>query len=378
MRGAARFLPLILCLAGMPAAAAGRNEAPNLPPIPYRYAWPQLPAHLADGDRLIAPGPAITDAGATLGRVLFYDRKLSANGLVGCASCHSQSASFDDPNRFSIGLRGKITRRSAMALANARINPTGRYFRDQRAASLEDQVLTPFTDPVEMDLPPGELVRLVSGRSWYGPLFADAFGDPTASEARIASALAQFVSAMVSVDTRYDNARTSTPDVLAPFSAFDAAENRGKFLFFAAPEIGGAGCANCHETEWFVFTQPHDNGLPMDAARQGASADGGAGEITGDSSQMRLFRAPSLRNVAVASPYMHDGRFNTLEAVVDHYSGGVTATANLDPALKKPDGSPQRLSLSADDRRALVAFLETLTDANFLEDPKFSDPFRID
>ena len=131
----------------------------------------------------------ITEAGVRLGRVLFYDRGLSANGLVSCSSCHAQATGFDDPTRFSIGFQGKITRRSAMALANARFNPRGRYFRDERAATLEEQVLQPFTDGIEMGLKPGELTARTERRQFYRPLFAAAFGDPTISEKRIAAAL---------------------------------------------------------------------------------------------------------------------------------------------------------------------------------------------
>jgi cytochrome c peroxidase len=265
-----------------------------------------------------------------------------------------------------------------MSLANARINPPGKYFRDHRAASLEDQVLTPFTDPLEMGLKAGELVRRVSGRVWYGPLFRNAFGDTDITEARIASALAQFVSAMVSVGSRYDSARAAAPDAMAPFGGFDETENRGKTLFFTAIEDGGAGCSGCHETEWFVFLRPHDNGLAPGHGHKASRPDGGIGEVTGRMEEIGTFRAPSLRNIAVSAPYMRDGRFKTLEEVVGHYADGVTLTPNLDEALKSPGGSPRRLLLPEADRSALVAFLRTLTDDGFLSDPKFADPFRTD
>ena len=355
--------------------AAGRSLQPNLPATPYHYAWPQLPARFSGYEKLTAADPAFSDAGAALGRVLFYDHGLSANGLVACASCHSQNHSFDDANRFSIGLRGKITRRSAMSLADAAINPAGRYFHDQRATSLQAQVLMPFVDPIEMGLKPGEVIERVASRSWYRPLFAAAFGDEEISEARIASALAQFVSAMVSVDLRYDEARAQAKDALEPFAAFGAEENRGKFLFLAKRQQGGAGCAACHESEWFALSGPHDNGLAPIAGHSDHGPDGGVGEITGNASEIGLFRAPSLRNVAVSPPYMHDGRFKTLAEVIDHYSTGIAATPNLDPLLRDDAGAPVRLDLSEDDKRALEAFLRTLTDEKFLTDPRFSDPF---
>ncbi|MCU0790426.1 MAG: hypothetical protein MUE79_05155 [Nitratireductor sp.] len=311
----------------------------------------------------------MTDAGAALGRVLFHDRQLSRNGLVACASCHTQAFGFDDRTRLSIGFEGKTTRRAAMPLTNARFAFEGRYFRDLRAATLEAQVLEPFTDPVEMGLRPGELTARVEQRDFYPPLFNAAFGETAVSEERIASALAQYVRAIVSTGSRYDKARARVDGNLAPFPEFSAQENRGKRLFFTSRAGGGAGCAQCHAGEAFMMPGARNNGLELHGK------DNGFGEITGRREDMGLFRAASLKNVAVTAPYMHDGRLASLEEVVSHYSAGVKPHPNLSPELRAVDGTPARLHLSAQDQAALVAFLQTLTDEELLADPRFSDPF---
>lgn len=380
MKWPRNFLPtgsaatIAVLLAFAPAAqSASLLPEPDLPAEAYRYVV-SPPPHLSGLARLDnAPaGNPVTDAGAALGRVLFHDRGLSANGLVSCSSCHAQASGFDDPTRFSIGFEGRITRRSAMALANARYNPRGRYFRDERASTLEKQVLMPFADGIEMGLQPGELVRRVASRPWYPPLFDHAFGDPTVTEERIASALAQFVRALVSWGSRYDAARAAGSEPLADFAEFSAQENRGKFLFLAPRESGGAGCAQCHRTDAFVMLEPRDNGLPPWPGHE----DEGVGETTGQPEDRRKFRAPSLKNIAVSAPYMHDGRFATLDEVVEHYSSGIGDSPNLDPALRDADGRPLRSAFPQEDRDALLAFLQTLTDEAFLVDPRFSDPFR--
>lgn len=309
---------------------------------------------------------------ATLGRVLFYDRKLSGNNLVRCASCHSQSVGFDDPNRFSIGFKGKLTRRSAMGLANVLSVRSNRFFWDERASSLEEQVLEPFTDPIEMGLKAGELVTRVSEQTYYQSLIERAFGDAKVSESRIALALASFVRALVSLDSRYDRISGRHDSFREPFDGFTDPENRGKFLFFTPFERGGANCSVCHKGISLVPDIAMNNGLDA-----GDDEDHGLEEVSGLNEDRDKFRPPSLRNIAVRSPFMHDGRFDTLSDVIEHYSSGIQPHRNLDPVLKGADGTPLSLNLSHQDKEALVAFLQTLTDERFLTDPRFSDPFAV-
>ena len=342
------------------------------------YANPPTPDHIQALEFLdnTPPENPITNAGAHLGRVLFHDRQLSKNGLVSCASCHTAAVGFDDQTRFSIGFSGQITRRAAMPLANARFNPRGRYFWDERAATLEEQVLDPLTDPIEMGLMPKEAISRISSRPWYPPLFEAAFGDDEVTDQRIAAALAQFVRSLVSQSSVYDKAKVSAGPDTSPtelFSEFSPAENRGKFLFFADRSQGGAGCASCHETEAFIMLRPRNNGLPP----SDREVDNGLGEITGNAADEGLFRAASLKNIEKTAPYMHDGRFASLDDVIEHYSGKIEPHPNLSTELRNTDGSPVRLNLNDQDKAALVAFLNTLTDEEMMADERFSDPFIL-
>ena len=320
----------------------------------------------------------MTDEGATLGRVLFYDVNLSVNRTVRCASCHVQVHSFADPLTLSQGVGGFRTRRNSPGLANVAFNPSGRYLWDERAETLEFQMLEPFLNDREMALPLDELVRRVEEQPYYDDLFVDAFGSDDVTANRIAAALAQFVRAMVSADSPYDRARAEVGSPLEPFPAFSDDENRGRQLFFTSVADGGGGCSSCHTSEAQV-TSPaglKNNGIDPPVAASGAPAeDLGAFEITGDPAQLGAFRPPSLRNIAVTAPYMHDGRFPTLDAVLDHYSQGVQPHENLSSELRAVTG-PIRLDLDDDDRRALLAFLHTLTDEGFLTDERFAEPFR--
>lgn len=354
----------------------------DLPDDPFDYT-DTLPAHFQTAfvrglDN--TPGDnGITDDGATLGRVLFYDTTLSANDTVACASCHDQSTAFTDPARFSTGFDGGLTGRNSMPVMEARFYRNGRFFWDERAATLEEQVLLPIQNEVEMGLTLDELVERVAGRPYYGYLFEQAFGDPDVTSERIALALAQFSRAIVSYRSRYDVGLAEAGDIALPFPSFTAEENLGKDLF-----LGRGGCAVCHleagppgpgprpNQAIFLIDIPTNNGL--DATTN--VDDNGRGDVTDLPQDAGRFKSPSLRNVALGAPYMHDGRFSTLEQVVRHYSTGVQAHPNLDPRLRAPGGAPRRLDLTDDEVAALVAFLETLTDEALLVDERFADPFK--
>lgn len=372
---------------------AGTPErAPVLPDTPYDYD-PPLPPHvqasLAPGVDNTPPGNPITDAGATLGRVLFHDRLLSANETIACASCHRLDAGLADDVAASAGFEGGATARNSMPTLEVRFYAGGRMFWDERAVSVEDQVLRPIQDAVEMGLTLDELVDRVAGASYYPALFEAAFGDPEVTADRIARALAQYVRSIASWNSRWDQEIAAGADLAADFPGFTAAENRGKQIFFGQHDPATRGlCGSCHMREnplatlppgapprplvnvaFFQSVGPTDNGLPP------AEGDRGVGGVTGDPRRDNQFKPPTLRNVALTAPYMHDGRFATLEEVVDFYDHGITATPNLHPALRDADGQPLRLGLSPADRAALVAFLGTLTDASIVDDPRYADPF---
>lgn len=336
------------------------------------YSAPALPAHY---DRTVAsldnspPGGPLDDRVATLGRVLFYDLRLSTNDRASCATCHQQKFGFTDPMRFSNGISGAATTEfHAMRLGNLRYWQPGTMFWDRRAASVEAQASQPFHSLVEMgwggaagDF--GDLIRKMEGIAYYPELFAWAFGDPAITEPRIQRALARFVRAMVAHSSRWDEGYAQVFAPEAPGRALDvdlpnftAQENRGRRLFMTSAAEGGAGCAACHLPPTFALAaDSRSNGL--------------------DPGETRLFKAPSLRNVGLTGPYMHDGRFATLAEVVGFYDHGIQDGPALDRRLRQ-DGGPLRLNLGADDRAALVAFLMTLNDEELVADDRFSNPFR--
>lgn len=320
-----------------------------------------------------------TNAGATLGRVLFYDKKLSSNGTIACASCHNQANGFSDPLVLSDGFAGGKTRRHSMGLTNARFFDSGKFFWDERAETLEDQVLMPFQDPVEMGLTLEQLEQLVSEQLYYPPLFENAFGSQTIDADKISKALAQFVRSIVSFNAKYDQGRVQVSTPLQTFPNFTTQENEGKSLFFLA-QNGRINCAGCHVSEAFVGPIPNgplgtttsiNNGL--DAV---STTDLGIFETTDNPNDTGKFKAPSLRNIGVRAPYMHDGRFASLEEVVDHYSTGIQNHPNLAPPLKDENENPIRYNFTVSEKAALIAFLNTLTDETMLNDEKYSDPFK--
>ncbi len=351
--------------AAAPAVKPSTARTLRLPETPHGYADPDLPAHFRTAaarrfDNTPADNP-VTDAGATLGRVLFYDTRLSANNTVACGSCHLQSRAFVDGQRVSKGFAGRLTDRNSMSLVNLRYYPRGRFFWDERAATLEDQVLMPIQSKVEMGHELARLVETLAADRHYPELFRKAFGDRAVTRERVARALAQFVRSLVSCQSKYDEGLVKAGSVRADFPNFTEQENQGKRLFLAR-------CASCHlpggQAAHFIMLRPRNNGLEAHAR-----GDGGVGDITLNGRHVGLFKSPSLRNVEFTAPYMHDGRFATLEAVMDHYGRDIKAHPNLDGRLR-------RLRLSESQRAAVVAFLKTLTDRAFLTDPKFSDPFQ--
>lgn len=340
---------------------------------PANYAAPALPAYY-DASVLAAdnthPTDPLDDRIATLGRVLFYDTRLSINNAISCAGCHQQAQGFGDVRRFSTGFSGAaFTDAHSMRLGNVRFYKTGRMFWNQRAASIEEQALQPIQHPVEMgfDAAKGGLPALLTKMGalpYYPELFAFAFGDSAITEARLQRALAHFQRGMVSVNSKWDSAYATVYDpalpdkgLSLPLPGLNAREDRGRALFMLGPQQGGMGCAACHVPPSFALAA-------------------GVGGIGLDAGETTVFKAPSLKNVGLGGAFMHDGRFATLEQVVDHYAGGVRAGPSVDAVLLGPDGTPRRFDLSPADKAAMVAFLRALNDPVFTTDAKFSSPFK--
>lgn len=358
---------------------------------------------LPAGDEKLPPPPDPTgNERATLGRVLFHDPLLSKNRTTSCASCHRQELGFADDRAKSRGFAGEPTKRNSMSIVDL-VDQRGPYFWDGRSATLQHMVLRPIEDPIEMGLDLRDLVARLLREPGYAELFQRAFGTPAVTTDRIAEALATFVHAIATIGSKYDDGLAIARDPRVDFANFTPAENRGKLLFFGTTE-GTPSCASCHlrneggrngrrafDAVSFGSDECLNNGL--DDARR--AKDPGFGAVTKSDGDRAKFRAPSLRNVEVTAPYMHDGRFATLDDVMEFYARGVKDHPNLDPLLKggtpssrdsKPDSTAhgtftaigtglRGFALGSRDRRDLVAFLKTLTDHRLLHDGRFADPF---
>ncbi len=368
--------------------AFGGIDVPMLPTKSFRYAVEKTPSHIAASELRRSDNShdnPITDPGAALGRVLFYDRHLSKNNTIACASCHLQEAAFSDPRQFSRGFDQGLTGRNSMGLANLRYSvlrgARPGFFWDERAATLEAQVLMPIQDKVEMGMELAELRNKLQQLPYYPPLFEAAFGSPRVSADGISKSVAQFLRSMVSFDSSFDHAAAASGgnDYSKDFEGFTAEENLGKSLFIdGVAGIGEIGCAHCHIPPTFNMPKSFNTGLELHYTDRGLGARDVPPNDPFTPSNDGKFKAPSLRNIAVTAPYMHDGRFKTLERVIEHYSDGVHPHENLGLAFNEESAGTKDTTgfrLTQAQKSALVAFLKTLTDQSFLADPRFSDPF---
>jgi cytochrome c peroxidase len=360
------------------AAPAPEPGKPTLPAAAYQYDDHELtlPYIFKLSSDSVIPlwdtQPAdnrTTDAGATLGRVLFYDKRLSSTNTAACATCHQQQYGFASPEAFSSGPLGVPTKRNVMALANVRYNINNAWFSDLRVDSLAELSMMPIANPEELGISLRLLVAKLAAVDFYPPLFQAAFGTPEVTQERIGKALEQYLQSLISYRTKFDLAYNSMDNgPLDPSLVLNAQELRGLDLFQGK---GGIACTGCHELSAQTNVWQANNGLdaiPTDLGTQvpALQRDGSQG----------VFRAASLRNIAVSGPYMHDGRFATIRDVIDHYDHGIVDSRNLDAQLRDSSGKVRQMNLSEQDKDALEAFLRTFTDDTMLADPKFSDPFQ--
>ena len=324
---------------------------------------------------------SITNEGATLGRILFYDTNLSIDNTVSCASCHKQEFAFSDNNAVSNGVDG-ITGRHSMRLINARFALENRFFWDERANSLEQQTTMPIQDHIEMgfsgengDLNFEDLVTKLEAIEYYPELFTLVFGSSVISESRIQNALAQFVRSIQSFDSKYDEGRILVNNEGQSFPNFTAQENIGKNLFMEAPIFdtmgsrisGGIGCKGCHQApEFDIDPNSLNNGVIGTANNNGAD--------------FTVTRAPSLRDVLKSNgdangPFMHIGVSTNFMTVLNHYDNiAIAGNTNLDPRLM-PGGNPQQLNMTQQEKDAVHAFIKTLAGNEVYTDSKWSNPF---
>jgi cytochrome c peroxidase len=336
-----------------------------------KYADQTRPSYIGK-DNTSASNP-ITDAGATLGRVLFYDTRLSRTDSISCSACHQQALAFSDQNTASIGING-TTERHSMRLINTRFSDETRFFWDERATSLEAQTTQPIQDHIEMgfsgtdgDPSLADLIDKLATIERYPLLFAMAFGDSAITEPRLQSAFAQFIRSIESFDAPYDVGRANHRDN-QDFDNFTAAENRGKRLFMAPPNDGGAGCAGCHRPpEFDIDPNTRNNGV--------IAAISGGIDLTNT-------RSPTLRDLVNPAGVpngglMHNGAFESLEAVVEHYNRIPEDNSQLDQRLRRPGGGRQNLNFSDAQKADLVDFLKTLTGSTVYTDSRWSNPFAL-
>ncbi|WP_299116547.1 cytochrome-c peroxidase [uncultured Winogradskyella sp.] len=324
---------------------------------------------------------SITDEGAMLGRVLFYDKNLSVNNSISCASCHKQEFAFSDDAQASLGVNG-VTGRHSMRLVNARFSNEVRFFWDERANTLETQTTMPIQDHVEMgfsgengDLAFSDLITRLEAIDYYPELFNRAFGNETINEARIQDALAQFIRSIQSFDSKYDEGRANANNDGQPFANFTQQENLGKQLFLQPPVFnnegirtnGGIGCAGCHQApEFSIDPNSLNNGV--------------IGSIDNSGADLDVTRSPTLRDVVKTDgtsngPFMHIGNSNTMATVLNHYNDiSLAGNTNLDPRLR-PNGNGQQLNLTDEERNAVIAFIRTLAGNDIYTNEKWSNPF---
>jgi cytochrome c peroxidase len=336
----------------------------NYAPKPYNLElppfFPQFPA---------LKNNALTEEGVQLGRMLFYDPILSEDSTQSCASCHNQKRAFTDNGKaFSLGIKGIAGTRNSMPLFNLNWHARG-FFWDGRAPTLQEQILIPIEDPIEMASTVEGALERINNSGKYENQFFKAFGVKKATETELAKAIEQFMLTLISSNAPYDKWRRGgqslSQDALDGL-AFTQAEND--------PSIGerGGDCFHCHSQsgELFSINDFTNNGLDA------VLTDNGYVAATGRASDEGKFKAPSLRNLAFTAPYMHDGRFKTLEDVLDHYGDHVALNSpNIDPNMRHSRRLGQ-IQFTRDEKDKMLAFLNALNDSTFINNPAFSNPFR--
>ncbi|MEM8525624.1 MAG: cytochrome c peroxidase [Bacteroidota bacterium] len=348
----------------------------NLPRYPLKYE-DKFPSFSENTDPILFHDRNM----AALGRVLFYDENLSEDRTISCASCHKQELAFADDKALSEGVSNRVTARNSIALGSVfsfKQHYGGRdriaFFWDNRASSVKSQTIETFSNPEEMNISMREVVERVKEQPYYDPLFRAAFGSDHKSSDKVLQAITVFINSMGSFNSKYDQVlegyfkeeKRLPTDMDKSLAGLALDENIGRNLY-------NKNCASCHGRS------EKDSGRPNFAASNNGLysfyEDTGIGALSNRSRDDGKFKVPSLRNVVLTAPYMHDGSLATLDDVLEHYSSGIKNYRNLDPILKT-GSSPKRMNFTSNDKKALTAFLNTLTDESFLKAEKYSDPFK--
>lgn len=361
-----KIFPIVICLFTL-AFASCSNEEDNGPKVTLdKEALEQDYLSNVDLSTIIADVDveSLDNKKMAVGRTLFYDDGLSLNSRISCATCHKQSMAFADNLSFSKGFDGRLTKRNSPTILNMGASAT--FFWDMSVNSLPDQVVMPITDHIEMGIPNHEvLIERIKEKPYYEELFSQAYGSEAITIDKVSDALAQFVVSINSFSSKFDD----------PID-FTELELLGRSVFIESR------CNNCHTAMTVAAGNvvveggnPYTGGS-VPAARSAANIgldfvprDPGAGN--------GAFKIPTLRNLSYTAPYMHDGRFTTLDEVIDHYDSGIKDTEHLDSRLIN-NGRPMRLGLTQLEKEALKAFLLTFNDHEIVQNPMYSDPFKRD
>ncbi len=332
---------------------AGSEEVYS--PIPYSLKIPELFQQKLI-DPLIPSNNPLTEEGVALGKKLFFDRKLSGNNTQACASCHKPQNSFTDNTRFSNGIDGVFGSRNSMPLMNLAWNFTDKFAWDGKELGLERQALEPVKNPIEMHSNWRNVAEKLQQDPEYPTLFLRAFGTTTIDSSLVTKAIAQFERILISGNAKFDQYLLGNATL--------SLEELNGFTVFMDEEKGD--CFHCHGSDnnpLWTDNSFHNNGLDS------TFDDLGLGAVTGDPNDNGTFRSPSLRNLNFTAPYMHDGRFATLEEVINHYSEGLQFSSTIDPLMKKVNQGG--VQLTPQEKLDLKAFLLTLTDPEFINNPDF-------
>lgn len=342
-----RFLGMVVgCV--LLVAACKKDE-----PLPVPFAGPTLPANFPQPSYAMATNP-VTEAGFALGKKLFYEKLLSRDTTINCASCHISYAAFSHPaHPTSHGIDNKFGKRNAPAVQNVLWKTS--FFWDGGVPNLDLVPLNAIQSAVEMDENPAHVLEKLRAHPDYPALFKKAYGTEEITTANFLQALSQFMVMLVSANSRYDHYVRNEPG-----GEMSPEELDGLALFQQK-------CATCHATDLFTDQQYRNNGILDDF-----SLDRGRNEVSQLPEDIGNFRVPSLRNLPSTAPYMHNGKFNTLEKVLDHYASGVKDSPTLDPLLRQSDGT-LGIPLTGQDKTKIIAFLKTLSDEDFLRDTRFSE-----
>lgn len=336
----------------VPEAKSVQDKIPD--PTPHELRIPQ-----GFGDYYRNPDNPLTLEGIALGKKLFHDPILSDGNKQSCASCHVQSKGFSDARKVSPGVApGAIGTRNAMALIN--LAWRREFFWDGRSFSLEHQALDPVANPIEMNLPWPQAVQKLKAHDEYPLLFERAFGVEDFDSTHVVKAIAQFEKTLISADSKYDK-------YLRGEATLTDQERFGMDLFMSEE----ADCFHCHNGVTFTDNSFRNNGL------QETVNDSGLGAVDGNPRDVAKFKVVTLRNIGFTAPYMHDGRFQTLEQVINFYSDSVNQQSpNIDPVMLKSNRVNGSLNLTDEEKEALIAFLNTLNDTSFIENERLSSPFE--